>query len=407
MPKRSLMKRGLRMARSAVKAARKYVPAVDRVIRQIPKPLRRTISRATRPRRHGGSSGLDLKQQVAPVQYMYRANTGVPSMNQVNGGVVIAHTEMPVFNLDVQTSSAVIPVDLVVNPNNASLHPWLAEKAVDWSRYVVKRLAIRYVPLGNMTQNGTIYIAATGDPDTETPLNYMAMMSFKDSCSFSINSIGTLDISLPTLTNQPKFNNTLPVDGLSRWTDGDPSLAPYVATRIWVACANCDVGAKLGSFYVDYSYLLLDASQSASEADINRSLYYRFSDASVSLANPFGDPSNAAYAPIKRGRLAISAKTDTVTVNLPGDYLISLFYSGTVLTATLPAITPSVHFQPDDAHEVVSSVLRNAANTIGTVTYLVRVRGPGATIEFDFTASAATITLVRFYVARYGSKLDA
>jgi hypothetical protein len=122
---------------------------------------------------------------------------------------------------------------------------------------------------------------------------------------------------------------------------------------------------------------------------------------SAKIVGNTGVSNTASYgsAALITGGLDVSALSNTITFNRPGQYIVTDFVTGTVLAAGSAALTGTV------LSSELQSFLVTTAATTGSAQYSVSVLAKGQTLIKSYSALSTSVTAIVTRIAPYAYSL--
>lgn len=349
----------------------------------------------------GSSLGAKLAQVVGFGKYSVNFNTlgkegtslpegyPVPSFGTLGHETRIRHREY-VQDIAVPiVPMAFTNLNFVINPGNPTLFPWLNSTAQNFEQYKINGMIFEFVSLSSdITAGGPLgsVILATDYNVLDAPFadkihmeNSQYSISTKPSCSI----IHAIECDPKLTSAEVKY-----VRDSSSSTSSSQDARWYDHGLFQIATVGLpgSFGAVLGELWISYDITLLKPEIVSQSGPGSRVL----AAGAIAKNNVFGN------TPTVTGSVLASAKNNTLTFALPGQYSITIEIVGTGLVNPT-AIVSSGSFLLVDSTVTGSS-------TLITVQYIINVPTPSMTFIIDGTGST-TITGDTTRVAGYPNAL--
>jgi hypothetical protein len=125
------------------------------------------------PRRKTPQS--NSRVQRAPVATAKRIITSRPTMRTMQDSAIITHRE---FLCDLGGSVPFSTVDFPLNPGLVGSFPWLSRIALNYEKYVFRKLEFHYETAVSTSAGGTVMLAVDYDASDTPPLNKQTIMAY-------------------------------------------------------------------------------------------------------------------------------------------------------------------------------------------------------------------------------------
>ncbi len=326
-----------------------------------------------------GVAGLDIKSLnplsvSAPVAVSKIQRMSKPKMvTRPNGDCRITHRE---YVADI-SAGANSPSDFTVqqfsiNPGQVNLFQWLSKVAANYESYVFNQLRFDYATEAPSSLGGTLVLAVDYDASDPAPTSKQQAMAYRS----SVRSAPWAPCQHISSGEDLKKAKTSYVRNGAQPPNTD--IKTYDIGNLFVISQGVTTAnAVLGELWVEYDILLMTPvfENGGGLAPVGGS----FAGAvNLTAANPFGDlpmsdPSNYGIA---------IDNTSTLELKFPGQYIVEIYYSGTVITASAGVPTMGITVTPYNA-------LPLASGAEGVFSFLILANNPGFV---TFAATATTIT---------------
>jgi len=251
----------------------------------------------------------------------------VISNSSSDGRIVVTNTE---FVADVIPGSAGygVAVNIPINPGIDLAFPWLCHMAYNYESYRFLKLRYEYRSAVGSASGGRVMLLVDYDAADPAPANKSQFLSNHEAISAPVWGSCDLNCDRPDLLKLPqKFN---------RYGDlaANLDVKTYDVGHLFVATSGLDaglVGTSVGEIYVSYVIELI-TPQLNHLAEIEANSRRITAGGTISKAAPLGD------APAIEGGLHVNvANPTTLHFADPGEYLMTLYKTGTTLVNTVLA----------------------------------------------------------------------
>jgi hypothetical protein len=343
----------------------------------------RTVARAL--------PGTRNQMVVAPAsQQRIRVNPPkVTNQTLPNGNRLIRFEE---YVQDIITSSTTLAFSVQrfqVQPGISSLFAWLADQAINYQEYVVRRLSFRFETDQQTAIAGKVMYAFSPDAADPLPVNKQEMLEYGVKGKSAVWQEFTMPVPLSEAPNRMRYIRS---GNLSANLD----IKTYDFGALFVATSGVvATSANIGELYVEYELeLRVPVVQSLAQAQA-RSLTIT-SGGTVAEGTPFGDASTLL------GGLDVTVNAGVaLTFNRVGNYLVTMDIVGTGLnTVYSPTGTLS--------SGTITTIpgISNAAANVGTearVAFVLVVNARGASFNPTLSPQGTTITGTVTRIATYSA----
>jgi len=390
MPRKNKAKRIARTGAALLRRIGKVVaPNETKMIRSISKPLGKFLQ--PKPARSRTVS--------APVSVGRLSSTGKPEIVRLSSEAIrLKHSEF-IGDLSMSTTWS-SSYARVVGIGLSAWFPWGSLTALQYQRFSFNRLVFKYVPYSSTSTAGSVILSVHYDVDGFVGTNGLSdlPLSKADQLSTSgcVRGSAWLPLNVSADCKYMNRNGDFMVTSTNTPVVSTSSVAGYFPCALMICTSDGTAAAACGEIHVEYDVTLSQPSTSLATVASSSSALINGAGGGITNANMFG---NAA---IIRGGISVSASGNTLTLNTPGDYLVSVGITGTVLTETLPIITGTI----DTAVVQMDFLRRNAAATKGEYHFLCRATLPGRTIILDPASWTTTLTASRIQIAKFHSALS-
>jgi len=319
----------------------------------------------------------------APLAITRSMKTGVPSVAgsayTSDGRVRIRHRE---YIGDVLGSVAFSATAYAINPGLTSSFTWLAPIATQFESYLFRSLKYEFETQKSASTSGTVMLAVDYDASDAVPASKQQLMSYHDSVRSAVwnECCFTGDVR-----DLQKF-------GIQRYIRGG-ALAANLDVKTFdvgnfiVATQGCADATAIGELYVSYDIELITPQSDPAAVALAVSAKIT-GNTGVSRTAVFGS------AAVMVGGLPCSALNSTLTFNRVGNYILSHYLTGTVLSTVSPTIGGTC-----TALHYVS--IPDAAATTALAQILVKVNNVGETLTLDYTPASTTVSASILRIGQY------
>lgn len=277
-----------------------------------------------------------------------------------------------------------------LQPGLSTLFAWLAEQAINYQEYRFKRVTFRFETDQQASIAGKVMYAFSPDAADPVPVNKQEMLEYGIKGKSAVWQEFSMPVPMVEALGSRRYvrAGTLAAN-LDVKTYDLGTL--FVATSGVVAAS-----ANVGELYVQYEVELITPVVQSLPAAQARSVTIGSAGA-TSETVPYG------ATPAVVGGLAVvpSATDATLTFNRVGNYLVSYFILGTGLFTTFAPTFTTVGCAATGL-----AGISNAAANVGTTAsgqFTVVVSARGATVLFDVTTQATTVTGSTLRITTYSA----
>jgi len=327
----------------------------------------------------------DLRDVQAPVAKSRIVLTRKPNMVTLpNGDSRIVHRE---YIADVIANGVGPPTTFdvnayAINPGQAATFPWLSRIASNYESYKFRQLRFIYSTEASSSLGGSVILAVDYDAKDPAPTDKKTAMSYRSSVRTAPWS-ACEHSSLAEDLSKSK-SSYVRIGAQPAGTD----IKTYDVGNLFVASQNITTpGATLGELYVEYDVLLMTPvyESAAALVPVGGTAY---GTGDMADFNPFGD-GGGHIQPFSNA--IIMNNLSALAIDSPGNYLIVVSYTGTVITDA-KAVGAELTTAVDEIFQMIL-----ASGTEVVAVYSVDVEAAQGIVEF--TAVATTITAARLWIA--------
>jgi hypothetical protein len=296
-----------------------------------------------------------------------------------DGKVKVTHRE---YLGELSGSVAFSATSYSINPGLQSTFPWLARIASQYESYQFKKLCVEFETEKSSATAGSVMMAIDFDASEAAPVNKQQLMSFHNAVRTAVWSACKYEASQGDLS---KFG---PRRYVRQGTVASTDIKTYDVGNLILATQGCADTSVLGEIYLSYE-IEFQTPQFNLTDSISASCARISSGGTVSRAAPYGTAATIT------GGLPVTASGATLTFNSVGQYIVTMDYSGTVITNTNPTLTGTA---------TSAALVGNyyiAAQTTGSFSFRVKVNNVGETVILDLTASCTTCTSTTSWITPY------
>lgn len=335
-----------------------------------------------RARRRAAGANGNSQYTAVPVNFAKSMYSGKPLINgRSSHSIVVSHREF-VCDVTSYVNFTLMP-SRNINPGIDSMFPWLGSIARKYESYIFRRLSFIYEPFVSSATAGVIYMAIDYDAKDSDPVTKTELTGYANCvksqlwapCRFDANPLDLQKFAKERYTR----GEALPANS---------AVQSYDVGKFICATYGGAGGGLCGEIYVDFEVELITP-----QADVDSEFLESaqvVAGGEITKIAPFGS------IPVYSGGLPITALNDTITIKEPGQYLFSMNFGGTGITAdTAPTLDGSTQ------RTTYVSSKTNATQTYGTYSARVNVTEPNQTLMMDFTPVATTITALRAALSRF------
>jgi hypothetical protein len=280
------------------------------------------LPRKTRPRRstaRASLAGFTEQRISAPV-----ATTSVMAGNtSTASSPFVLHRKEYIGDVLGSTTFAITKFS--INPGLSTTFPWLSQIAPSFEEFETLQIAFHYEPMSATSATGVIALAFDYDAADATPTSKQTCLEYADNVRVAPWVPCTLVLKTVDLRKRGAlFTRT--------GTVANTDIKTYDLGNVYVATQGQANSNAIGEFWISYTFSLRVPEQS--NYIVNQS-------AAITSG---GTVSNVAFlgtTPTVTGGLGVTATGGaTLTFNSPGQYLVSIYVTGTALyTTELPVLT--------------------------------------------------------------------
>lgn len=315
---------------------------------------RREVVTTVAPAAYGFSKRLDLSKRLRHLK--------------------VSHIE-PILTISGITTSAVYSVSM--NPGLSAFTPWLAGIAPSFESYRIESLRFHYVTRAGSTKTGRVVLAVDYDALDAAPASFLQVSNYEDAVPTSSWESTTLTCRRSNLQKVPERF----IRGEASIADQDLRLSDIGNLFIWVE--GQDNTDSIGDVYVEYDIVLMTPQLAESSFGVYGGSVT--GGGTLTAAAPYGS------APTADGQnRGFTVSGSTITIKVPGTYLVTGHCAGTVMSDLSLAVT-------NGSRTALWNAVVNGASTAMTRTYAVIVTSPNCVLTW--TATATTVTSSNLYVA--------
>lgn len=168
------------------------------------------------------------------------ANTA-PRFRSARGAYVVSNRE---FVRDIHGTDTFLTVEILAQPGNTSLFPWLSKIAPTHQSYRFKKLEFTFVPLAATDERGRVTMAFAIDPLDPAVLSKEQLFQYPNSTEGSVWASLCLNVTKEVTGKGKLYTRTGFVDN----TD----LKTYDAGRLIIATSGGLNSNAIGELFVDY-----------------------------------------------------------------------------------------------------------------------------------------------------------
>lgn len=334
------------------------------------------------------------------------------------GGIVITRREKycnvdgrldpKVQNYDISTQNP-IPYNGCINPGFSFL--WLKQFARLYEKYRILSLTFHYVPLVSYATNGRVVFGLDLDSnDDNTTVDEIQALTLSQAIPVTREAF----FPVPKGVLKEMFGSNI-ATGADKWiihTDtSDENAFLYHFGRVWIGSHGVSTAAgalaspyTCGEVWVEYSVELLQPHVSTDPAIYASD---RITCVPTSRTDMWGtaadfywhsqDPYPASV--YDSSPMGWTKDTTTVRVHTPGQYMFSIYATGTVFTGTMPTWT----LAPSGSGNAITNVHLgyDATATHAVMIAIMTINVAGTTIVADWTASCTTLTVMDVRITQY------
>ena len=332
------------------------------------------------------------KSTYAPVSMTTQLTSRAPVVTggpfSKDGKTVIRHRE---YIADVSGSVNFAATSYAVNPGVPTTFPWLSRYlAPGYETYKFRYLRFTYETSKSTASSGSVLLAYDYDAADSAPTTKQTMMSFggavRTACWAPVSAVG----SSPSLNKLP--NRYVRLGTLAANLD----IKTYDCANFYVATQGCADTTVMGELYVDY-IVELDNPQMDLSATTTAMSAKGVCSTGVARTTPFGS------AAVITGGLPITLLNATYTCTVPGQYLFTVWLTGTGFSAG--SVTTGLVGTAVLANTSFSALMYNAAATSAMISFILTVVAPGDGGTLDFTNAATTVTNTVFRIGPYAAAI--
>jgi hypothetical protein len=303
------------------------------------------------------------------------------SLPSRRGGVRFEHTE---FVGDFEGGADFSLDGFEVNPGLSDLFPWLSYIAMIYESYMFHRLRFHLVPLRPTSEPGQNFMFFDPDAADSSPASKFELLNNRIVAARAAYKPIDLDIA-------NRYQETL---GRKRYIRSGSlasnlDIKTYDVGVIYAGSQGLSDTVDAFSLFVSYDVELIAPTFSLSTI---ASAWSRnvFATTGVSKTAIWGTD------PTYLGGANVTADTNTLTFEKPGQYLVDYYVTGTGLAS---GTDPSWSGTVEDKAEV--SLLVSSSGTQGLLSRTVNVIEAGQTLIADWSSAATTLTTMTARIASY------
>lgn len=308
----------------------------------------------------------------APVAKALKVKTNKPSMNtRPNGDCIVKHRE---YIAEVTGSNLYAVTGYAVNAGQTNTFPWLSKLARNYESYRFRKLDFVFETQSATSEVGTVLLSLDYDASDPSPTSKQIAMAYRGSVRTAPWSSCVHSSLLEDLCKRKTYYTR----SAALLANEDVKL--YDVGNLYVSTQGQVATPLIGELYVEYDVLLMTPEFSPSEI-VGGSVV---GGGTMSGTNPLG-----SVPVLDADSIGISINGGSIlTIEQPGDYVLTYFFTGTVITvaplaqtlgAGVTLINPTVSvIEAGSLNAMVRSEVRVAASS------------GGQTIDISLTATTIT-----------------
>jgi len=321
-------------------------------------------------------SGVAIYQTVpAPVASQVVVTRKDPSWSKSPGGFRTSGSEL-ISLIAGNTTFGVTSIS--INPGLYAAFPQLSSMANCFQKYRFHNLRYHIVPNKGTAVAGVIMLSPQRDPADATPATELAMCQYP----------GTKEYPLGDTSSSPSGRMMSPFNKPTNWLFTRPGnlasnldVKTYDCMDLLVGVAGTADTSTVARLWVDYDVEFMTVQPNSSIGQMSTLI-----GVPVNNANLFG---TTTVNPSSGGKLNATASTNTITFGNIGEYLVSLYSIGTVISALTGTTSTATY--------TAGLVSAGTNQTTARNVIAVRTTAPDQTLVLTCTATtvttfAATIT---------------
>jgi hypothetical protein len=301
------------------------------------------------------------------------------------------------------TIAFALSVAYAINPGLAATFPWLSSVAQSWERYRFRKLVFHYITRTGNATAGTVLFAPDYDSADAQPATEQIAADYTDAdeCPPYANP-ETGHYSFPlncARMNAMVKEHFIRTGALAANLD----IKTYDAANAYFFTVDSVDTAKWGKVWVEYEVdLFTPQLPSAGAAAISGGLVT--SGGTLTAANPLGTTPTLDASAVGVS-IASAGAASVVTLQTPGDYLVSAYFTGTSVGGVPNLAAGSGATVTTSATVGVTPLINNAAGTNGSITWLVTTTAANANVTLTInTFTVGTLCQVRVASTPSGSQ---
>jgi hypothetical protein len=335
-----------------------------------------------------GTGYAVMKSVKAPVASQFIVDRREPKWTKTATGFRVVGSEL-IYLVAGSTSFGVVQIP--INPGLVGAFPELSSVACSFERYKPNRISFRLVPNKGTSVAGLVALAPQYDAADLVPATELAMAQYKNSKEFPLGSATNIskDWSIQCF---PLPKGMEP--GTSKWLYTRPgALASnldqktYDCMSLLVAAIGTADTTTVARLWIDYDIDFAELQPSSNLGSIGS-----LTGVAVSSANLFG---STTISQSSLSVIPVTALTNTITFANPGEYLLSLYLIGTVISAVGSS---------GGTATVTAGLLSAGSNqTTARINFAVRCTASGQTVILTCTATTITTCTAIVTLANYAA----
>lgn len=293
--------------------------------------------------------------------------------NLPNGDLIVTFKE---YLFDLNGSSTLISNYMNINAGNPAMFPWLSGIATRFEMYRFEKLGFSYEPACATDTKGTVLFSIDYDPTDSQFISKRQYLNTRTHCRAAPWESTYVECAQEDLRRRSTYFVDVTGNG-----SNDESL--MVGSFNYATVAMGAITEPVGELYVNYTVRLMSP-----QLDITGGFAEQISSSAGLNSSKFVGSSPA----ITGSTLFVRATDSALVCQVAGDYLCTIEWTGTVLSADTA--------QAGTASMVRSNAIVNSAGTLAMNIFLVSA-GLGSTITLS--ATATTVTFIRYRFAPYNN----